>query len=65
MTNQKKQKIKETTNYESEYKKIFDLIGVSPIYIHYEWSKEGDTIQKFTLFKDHPKPILTKDTHTY
>ena len=60
----KKTRKQENKDFITEYKKVFEIIGINPDKVQHEWNKKGDTIRVFTLFEDHPKPILTPNTHS-
>ena len=63
-----KEKIKTTKtrkiNYIQEYSAIFSVLGINSENIQHEWNKEGDFIKEFNLYEDHPRPIVTPDTHS-
>lgn len=61
---EKKVKIEEKHNFIKEYSEIFSILGFNAENIKHEWNKDGDSIQMFTLYEDHPRPILTQKTHT-
>lgn len=63
-TKEKKEKKAECHNYVKEYSEIFSILGYNSENIKHEWNKDGDTFQQFTLYEDHPSPILTQNTHT-
>lgn len=64
MKKEKKMKKKENLDYTKEYSEIFSILGFNAENLRHEWNKEGDSIQQFTLYDDHPRPILTQNTHT-
>lgn len=65
MSNSKKErKTSEKKIFEKEYSEIFSILGIKSENISHEWNKEGDNIKEFNLFEDHPRPILTPNTHS-
>ncbi len=63
-TTKKNMKEKEVHDFSKEYSEIFAILGIDTENIHHEWNKEGDTITEFNLYEDHPRPVLTPDTHS-
>lgn len=52
-------------NFTKQYSDIFSILGINPASIRHEWNKDGDSIKEYTLFEEHPNPILTTHTHPF
>lgn len=64
MAKKEKKSIADEQDFKKEYSEIFSILGINSENIRHEWNKEGDNIKEFTLFEDHPRPILTPNTYS-
>ncbi len=61
---EKKAKYSEEHKFEKEYSEIFSILGINSDNVQHEWNKEGDSIREFNLYEDHPRPMITPNTHS-
>jgi len=54
----------EKNDFLKEYSDIFSVLGINSENIKHEWNKEGDCLKEFNLYEDHPRPIITPNTHS-